>query len=255
MKFSLNFCFFILITSSIYAQSAAEWYAKGVEASSHTQKITYFTKAIKSDAAFVEAYNARANVHFAMGMVHEAIQDFSQSIRIDSSRVFTFYSRASCLLALQDYAAAAEDFNKVLQLQPEHVYAMSGKGCALMLQGQNEAAVAVLEEALAMDASVQSAVQCRNQALKKMGKPVAIPVSQKKEMPIVVNEVASDSKLFKVKAATSLRAEATHTARTLLRFDAGNKVELLEKTDAFWWKVRYKGKIGYAKAALLEVLP
>ncbi|MFN7117570.1 MAG: tetratricopeptide repeat protein [Saprospiraceae bacterium] len=237
-------------------QTAEEWYAKGVEASSHAQKITYFSKAIKLNPDFVEAYNARANVHFAMGMVHEAIQDFSQSIRIDPDRVFTYYSRASCLLALGDYGAAAEDFAKVIGLQPNHVYAMSGRGCALMLQGQHEAAVNVLNETLALDETVQSAVKCRAQSLKKLGRPVPTMVSNKgvpsteKPKSVAAPDAESSTK-FILKEATGMREGPTHTSRTLLRFEAGSQVELVEKTDEFWWKVRYKGKVGYAKAAML----
>lgn len=261
MKLLFIFCLSLSLgIGFIDAQSAEEWYQKGVDAHSYSQKIAHFTKAIQSKADFVEAYNARANVHFAMGKVHEAIQDFSQSIRIDSSRVFTFYSRASCQLALNDYKAAAEDFDKVIELQPNHVYAMSGKGCALMLQGQNETAISILEAALALDASVQSAVKCRTQAMKNMGKPIPITVANKSEnTPAIIAKATEPVEVevgtkYKVKEATGMREAPTHTSRTLLRFEAGNQVELLEKTDEFWWKVRYKGKMGYAKAALLEAL-
>lgn len=259
MKTALSTCLLTICTIFFLnaQQSAEDWYSKGVEANTPTQKIAHFTKAIKLNADFAAAYTARANVHFVMGMTEDAIQDFSQSIRIDSSRAFTFYSRASCQLALGNYEAAAADFDKVIQLEPNHVYAMSGKGCSLTLLGEHEQAVAVLNEALNLDESLQSAIRCRAQSLEKLGKPVPTMVAYKPTSTPPTQPAATDletSTKFMLKEATGMRESPTHTARTLLRFEAGDKVELLEKTDEFWWKVRYKNKTGYAKAALLEAM-
>lgn len=258
MKPYLLICLLLMIGITIASaqQGAEDWYQKGVDASTSTQKINYFTKAIRLNANYLEAYNARANVYFVNGKVSEAIEDFSQAIRIDPSRAFTFYSRASCQLALNNYEAAAADFDKVIQLEPNQVYAMSGKGCALMLEGKNEDALAILNQALTLDESVQSAIRCRDQALKKLGKqPLAVPVANKSNPPASAQPIDLESSThFILKEATSLRKEPTHTSPVLLRFETGDQVELLEKTDEFWWKVRYKGKTGFAKAALLEAM-
>jgi len=57
---------------------------------------------------------------------------------------------------------------------------------------------------------------------------------------------------FFVTEPTSFRREATHKSGVILRFEAGDKVDLLEKTDRWWWKVKFKGSAGWVKAALLE---
>lgn len=51
---------------------------------------------------------------------------------------------------------------------------------------------------------------------------------------------------------TSLRQGPTHTTDVLLRFDIGDQVDILEKTNKYWWKARYRNRIGYVKAHLLE---
>ncbi|MCB0641258.1 MAG: SH3 domain-containing protein, partial [Phaeodactylibacter sp.] len=51
---------------------------------------------------------------------------------------------------------------------------------------------------------------------------------------------------------TSLRQDATHKSSVLTRLYIGNEVELLEKTNQFWWKVRYQGMVGWVKAAKVE---
>lgn len=57
---------------------------------------------------------------------------------------------------------------------------------------------------------------------------------------------------FYVFESTSFREEATHRSGIILRFAPGNQVELLERTNQYWWKVRFKGKIGWVKAAKLQ---
>ena len=51
---------------------------------------------------------------------------------------------------------------------------------------------------------------------------------------------------------TSLRQDATHKSSVITRLYVGNEVELLEKTNQFWWKVRYRGMVGWVKAAKVE---
>jgi len=56
---------------------------------------------------------------------------------------------------------------------------------------------------------------------------------------------------YQLTAATSFRKGPHHTHRVFLRFAPGDQVEVLEKTDKWWWKVRFRGQVGYVKAQLL----
>lgn len=51
---------------------------------------------------------------------------------------------------------------------------------------------------------------------------------------------------------TSLRAEPSSSSAVISRFAAGDEVELVDKTNKYWWKVIFGGNIGYVKAAKLE---
>ncbi len=55
-----------------------------------------------------------------------------------------------------------------------------------------------------------------------------------------------------LKKATSFREGPSHETAVLSRFQAGDEVEVLEKTDEFWWKVRFDGQEGFVKAFLLH---
>jgi hypothetical protein len=87
----------------------------------------------------------------------------------------------------------------------------------------------------------------------KEEKPVN-PSKPSTEAPTVTapSPAPAASGTFRLREATSLRQGPSHETTVLLRFTAGNQVELLEKTNSSWWKVRYQGKTGYVKAALLE---
>ena len=60
------------------------------------------------------------------------------------------------------------------------------------------------------------------------------------------------SPFYLVETATSLRETPDSKAPVLLRLPAQGRVEVLEKSEKYWWKVRYKDKTGWAKAALLN---
>ena len=57
--------------------------------------------------------------------------------------------------------------------------------------------------------------------------------------------------LLRVKQATSLRTGPSASERVIRRLQESEEVFLLEKTDRYWWKVRFEDQVGYAKAALM----
>lgn len=64
--------------------------------------------------------------------------------------------------------------------------------------------------------------------------------------------VKTTGQLFELTAKTSFRIGPSSSERVLLRFSEGDVVDLIEKTNVFWWKIKFKGKVGFVKAALLE---
>jgi|GEM_PF-5433988 len=58
--------------------------------------------------------------------------------------------------------------------------------------------------------------------------------------------------LHTVTRETSLRAAAEAQARVYVRLKEGYRVEVLENSGRWWWKVRYKDRVGWAKRALLK---
>lgn len=74
------------------------------------------------------------------------------------------------------------------------------------------------------------------------------PSPQQLETTEVTKPVAET---FKVLNISDLRTEASDSARSLFRLQKGNRVELLEKVNDTWWKVKYVARIGYVRASTL----
>lgn len=57
---------------------------------------------------------------------------------------------------------------------------------------------------------------------------------------------------YHLTGSTSLRNGAHHTNSVILRLKANDQVELLEKTNNYWWKVKFAHQTGYVKAEYLS---
>lgn len=80
--------------------------------------------------------------------------------------------------------------------------------------------------------------------------------SQKAEQERLAKEAAASTPeqfgKFKITKATSLRAAAESSSRSMKRLSIGTEVTVLEKTSKYWWKVSCQGQEGYVKPLLLK---
>lgn len=67
-------------------------------------------------------------------------------------------------------------------------------------------------------------------------------------------EKKKEAGLYRVTRETSLRTGPDAKEQVILRFRVGDRVEILDDSGYWWWKVRFDGKTGWAKKALLERL-
>ncbi|MBK7873486.1 MAG: hypothetical protein IPJ74_23885 [Saprospiraceae bacterium] len=72
------------------------------------------------------------------------------------------------------------------------------------------------------------------------------------ENPVKPEHPETKVKTYKVLDISSLQLEPNASARSLFRLQKGNRVQVLEKTNATWWKVQYIARIGYVRANMLE---
>ena len=80
----------------------------------YREALAAFTRAIRRDPQFAEAWNRRGTTHYVMG----------------------------------NYEASLEDIERVLELEPRHFAALAGRGLCLRELGRPRAAIRALERAL-----------------------------------------------------------------------------------------------------------
>ena len=128
---------------------------------------------------------------------------------------------------------SAVDISRTIALVPDH----EGRPEELATRGVSPAGIALLPTLALPDSLVAS-------------HPTADTVRAFLETP---RSGAPEAVIghFELTQATSLRAAPTHKSEVLLRFRPGDRVKVLEKTEYYWWRVRYEERTGYAKALLL----
>lgn len=75
---------------------------------------------------------------------------------------------------------------------------------------------------------------------------------REKDLALTMAEKNIAGEQYLITTATSLRRDADSRSKVILRLQPGDRVEMLETTDQWWWKIRFKGKTGYAKALLMQ---
>ena len=82
------------------------------------------------------------------GRYEEAIAAYQQAIALDPSYVPYRFSVAELCFELQRYAEAAQVYAEIVQREPHHAQAWAGLGRSAHLLGEDQHAVAALEQAI-----------------------------------------------------------------------------------------------------------
>lgn len=81
------------------------------------------------------------------------------------------------------------------------------------------------------------------------------PDNPEEAMPkaVEVNQLTErGSNRYRVTQSTSLRVRPDSQSGVILRLRPDDRLEVLDDSGKWWWKVRHEGKTGWAKAALLR---
>lgn len=100
------------------AQSAEEWFHLGVNASDHTEQITYYSRAIELDSAFARAYNNRGNIYQKQNKLHKALGDFVKATTLNPGSAHAWINRAHICQALDEHEEALKHYSKAIELNP-----------------------------------------------------------------------------------------------------------------------------------------
>jgi tetratricopeptide (TPR) repeat protein len=121
------------LSQRLDAQAAGEFF-KGVRHGNKGEELlafSYFSKAIKADPAFADAYYERGIINGRLQLYAEAIADFSRVIKLNPGDVSAYNSRGLARAkGVQEYDKAIEDFTQALKLDPQYAEAYENRGIA-----------------------------------------------------------------------------------------------------------------------------
>jgi tetratricopeptide (TPR) repeat protein len=135
--------------------------------------IKEFSRAIKINPDFADAYYKRAITRFDFGDLEGAVEDYNQVLQMNPNWIEAYCGRGLARLALGNMQAAIDDATECLRLNPNHAPAYSLRGTACQRLGTAQAAIANLKKAAELYLEQKDAAKCRQclETIKKLQPP------------------------------------------------------------------------------------
>lgn len=132
--------------------------------------IKEFSRALKVNPQFTDAYYKRAVTRFDCGDFEGAIEDYNQVLQMHPDNINAYCGRGLTNLALGNIEAAIEDATQATRIDPNQAPAYSLRGTACQRLGNMQAAIANFKKAAELYLEQKDAVKCRQciAAIKKL---------------------------------------------------------------------------------------
>lgn len=123
--------------------------------------IKEFSRALKVNPEFVDAYYKRAITHFDSGDFKAAVEDYDRVLQIDPDNINAYCGRGIARLALGNMQDALEDGNQSIRINSNHAPAYSLRGTACQRIGNIPAAIANFKKAAELYLEQKNVAKCR----------------------------------------------------------------------------------------------
>lgn len=130
-----------------YFNRGMQYYSEG----KYSVSIEFFSKAIKADPAYLEAYYYRGSINLLKGNFEPAISDFSSALDIKPDFFEGYYNRGVAYSNIGDHEKALQDYTKAIELNPEFADAYHNRGVAFDNLKQFESALADYSKAIQLN--------------------------------------------------------------------------------------------------------
>ena len=98
-----------------------------------------------------------------------AIKDYSKAIKANANYRDAYYNRASCEAALKDYDAAMADYTKTIEIDPKYAKAYFGRANIFISQDKHQEAMPDLDKTIELDYKLPNALTTRGQVKGEAG--------------------------------------------------------------------------------------
>ena len=119
----------------LYAKSPKDYFDSGYSnhlSGRYESAEKYYTKAIKKNPSYTQAYLMRGAVHHSLKEYQSALNDYTRTIETgaDHFKAVAYYNRGLVLFDTGNYRAAIRDFSDALSYSPKMANAYLHRGIA-----------------------------------------------------------------------------------------------------------------------------
>ena len=115
---------------STQIDSAQYYFDKANNSNDYKIIIDNYTKAIKVNPDYEDAYYARGWAYISLGIYQFAINDFDSLIRINPDYADAYYARGFAYDDLGNYQQAIDDYSSAIKINPNNAKAYLFRGTA-----------------------------------------------------------------------------------------------------------------------------
>lgn len=157
--------------------------------------IKEFSRALKVNPQFIDAYYKRAVTRFDFGDLQGAIEDYNEVLQMHPDNINAYCGRGLTNLALGNIEAAIEDATQATRINPNHASAYSLRGTACQRLGNVQAAIANFKKAAEIYLEQKDAVKCRHciETIKKLQPPSAAAENKTNNPPFNPEEFINEA--------------------------------------------------------------
>lgn len=126
MRFITLFVIVYFYSCLLIGQTINDFYDKGksfLSAGKYEQAISEFTKVVKEDSYYFEAYHDRGLAYYKLKKYDKAADDFSAAIKAKKDYFLAYTNRAKAYLAMNDEKKAVNDLEQILKMNPNYIQA------------------------------------------------------------------------------------------------------------------------------------
>ncbi len=134
-----------------------------------TEAVLNYSKAIRLNPDYVEAYVKRGKLNLFQRNYELAIDDYTEVIRLKPDYVEAYGNRGFAKTEIENYESAIEDYNEIIRLMPCSAKAYNGRGLAQGRMGEYESAIDDYTEAIKLKPDFAEAYSNRGRTRAELG--------------------------------------------------------------------------------------
>lgn len=137
--------------------------------SNYQQTINDVTKAIEISPQYAKAYNLRGGAYLSLRRYREAIKDLDKAIEIDSQYAQAYYLRGVTYADLGNYQQAVKDYTKSIEINPQYASAYNKRGEAYANSDNYQQAIEDYNKAIEIKPKFETAYLNRGVSYTELG--------------------------------------------------------------------------------------